>query len=125
MYNILLLSIFWKVLFLKKSFQNTKNFFWKLKIGIGLVSSCLHLNCPRRVKLYHLFLVDNSDLDLTINTEDMCSAKAMSQDGFAHLWAGVRATHGATKGKLSKNSGIFFQIIKFLLFCRTDGAIFF
>ena len=41
---------------------------------------------------------DNSDLDLEINTEDMCSAKAMSSDGFAHLWAGVRATHGVTKG---------------------------
>ena len=30
----------------------------------------------------------------------MCSAKAMSKDGFAHLWAGVRATYGATKGKV-------------------------
>ena len=66
------------------------------------------------MKLFHLFLVDNSDLDLTINTEDMCSAKAMSQDGFAHLWAGVRATHGATKGKSSQNSGI----IKFILWVQ-------
>ena len=24
----------------------------------------------------------------------------MSKDGFAHLWAGVRATYGASKGKL-------------------------
>ena len=45
-------------------------------------------------------LLDNSDLDLEINVQDMCSAKAMSKDGFAHLWAGVRATYGATKGKL-------------------------
>jgi hypothetical protein len=39
-------------------------------------------------------------LDLEINVQDMCSAKAMSKDGFAHLWSGVRATYGATKGKL-------------------------
>ena len=87
-----------------------------MKIGVVQVSSPPSLDCLRRVKVFCLFFVDNSDLDLTINTEDMCSAKAMSQDGFAHLWAGVRATHGATKGKLSQNSGIFFQIIKFLLF---------
>ena len=30
----------------------------------------------------------------------MCSAKAMSKDGFAHLWSGARATYGATKGKI-------------------------
>ena len=39
-------------------------------------------------------------MDLEINVQDMCSAKAMSKDGFAHLWAGVRATYGAAKGKV-------------------------
>ena len=74
-----------------------------MKIGVVLVSSPLPQICHRRMKVFCLLFVDNSDLDLTINTEDMCSAKAMSQDGFAHLWAGVRATHGAKKGKLSQN----------------------
>ena len=69
-----------------------------------------------KLRIFYLLLVDNSDLDLTINTEDMCSAKAMSQDGFAHLWAGVRATHGATKGRLSQNRGIrnFILWVQFL-----------
>ena len=119
MYEILLLSIFWEVVFLKKYFRILRIFCWKLKIGIGLVSSLLPLNCLRRVKIFYLLLVDNSDLDLTINTEDMCSAKAMSQDGFAHLWAGVRATHGATKGKSSQNSGIS----KFILWAKIPNLI--
>ena len=42
----------------------------------------------------------NSDLELEINTNDFCSARAKSEGGFAHIWAGVRATYGATMGKV-------------------------
>ena len=43
--------------------------------------------------------VDNSDLNLEIDKTDLCSAQAMSDQGFAHLWAGVKATYGATRGR--------------------------
>ena len=47
-----------------------------------------------------LFFLDNSDLDLVIDKEHLCSAQAMSSQGFAHLWAGVKATYGASCGKV-------------------------
>ena len=32
--------------------------------------------------------IDNSDLNLKIDPMNLCSAQAMSEKGFAHLWAG-------------------------------------
>ena len=43
---------------------------------------------------------DNSDLNLTLNTSDFCSAVAMSSKGFGYMWAGARATLGATRGRV-------------------------
>jgi len=42
----------------------------------------------------------SSDLNLTINTDDFCSAKAMSARGFGYMWAGARATQGASRGRV-------------------------
>ncbi len=42
----------------------------------------------------------NSDLNLEINAQDFCSAKARSDKGFGYLWAGVRATYGVTRGRV-------------------------
>ena len=46
------------------------------------------------------FILDNSDLNLNINVTDFCSATAMSNGGFGYVWAGARATYGATRGKV-------------------------
>ena len=54
---------------------------------------------------FHLSFLDNSDLNLTINKEDLCSAQAMSDKGFANLWAGVRATYGVSRG-----NKVFFEV---------------
>jgi len=42
----------------------------------------------------------NSDLNLNIQTEDFCSAEAVSKKGFGYMWAGARATYGATRGRV-------------------------
>lgn len=52
--------------------------------------------------LLFTFSVDNSDLNLTINRNDFCSAKAMSDGGFGYLWAGIRATHGVMAGRVRR-----------------------
>ena len=49
---------------------------------------------------FQFCITDNSDLNMQIDRKTLCSAKAMSYDGFAYLWSGVRATYGATKGKV-------------------------
>ena len=36
---------------------------------------------------------------MQISTDDFCSAQAISHDGFGLMWAGARATFGATRGK--------------------------
>ena len=46
----------------------------------------------------------NSDLELQIDPTNFCSARARSDGGFAHLWAGAKATSGATTGKVSSGS---------------------
>ena len=43
---------------------------------------------------------DNSDLNLKIVPTDFCSAVAISSRGFGYMWAGARATQGATKGRV-------------------------
>jgi len=53
----------------------------------------------------------NSDLELEINTNDFCSARANSKVGFAYIWAGARATHGATMGKVTDNEKIELKVI--------------
>ena len=45
-------------------------------------------------------IVDNSDLNLSITETDFCSVTAMSREGFGYMWAGARATHGATRGRV-------------------------
>ena len=42
----------------------------------------------------------SSDLNLSIVPTDFCSATAMSERGFGYMWAGARATHGATRGRV-------------------------
>jgi heterogeneous nuclear ribonucleoprotein U-like protein 1 len=37
---------------------------------------------------------------MEINKQSLCSARAMSESGFGHLWAGVRATYGSTRGRV-------------------------
>jgi len=53
----------------------------------------------------------NSDLELEINTNDFCSARANSKGGFAYIWSGVRATYGATMGKVIDNEKIESKIL--------------
>ena len=40
-----------------------------------------------------------------IQTNDFCSAVARSDKGFGYMWAGARATLGATRGKVSTAGG--------------------
>ncbi|KAG8172072.1 hypothetical protein JTE90_013143, partial [Oedothorax gibbosus] len=40
----------------------------------------------------------NSDLNLVIDG-GKCSAKPLTTEGFAFMWAGARATHGSLKGR--------------------------
>ena len=47
-----------------------------------------------------LLSADNSDLNCSITPTDFCSVTAMSSRGFAYMWAGARATHGATRGRV-------------------------
>ena len=47
-----------------------------------------------------VFFPDNSDLNLKISTDDFCSARPLSHHGFGYIWAGARATYGATRGKV-------------------------
>jgi len=42
----------------------------------------------------------NSDLNLKIVPTDFCSAVAMSSRGFGYMWAGARATQGASRGRV-------------------------
>ena len=37
---------------------------------------------------------------LSITETDFCSVTAMSREGFGYMWAGARATHGATRGRV-------------------------
>ena len=37
---------------------------------------------------------------MEIDQKTLCAAKAMSCDGFAYLWSGVRATYGASQGRV-------------------------
>ena len=53
----------------------------------------------RKYTSQYLYL-DNSDLNLSITPTDFCSVTAMSRAGFGYMWAGVRATHGASRGKV-------------------------
>jgi hypothetical protein len=46
-----------------------------------------------------LILLVNSDLSLKID-ENNLSAHPMTDDGFAMMWAGVRANYGITKGQV-------------------------
>ena len=43
---------------------------------------------------------DNSDLNCTITPTDFCSVTAMSSRGFGYMWAGARATHGVSRGRV-------------------------
>ncbi|KAJ8665326.1 hypothetical protein QAD02_006988 [Eretmocerus hayati] len=42
----------------------------------------------------------DSDLNLVIDPTNYCSASSMQGEGFNYIWAGVRASHGFTKGKV-------------------------
>jgi hypothetical protein len=50
--------------------------------------------------IFFLLFLDDSDLNLQIGTSDFCNVKANSKHGFGYMWAGVRATHGALKGRV-------------------------
>ena len=41
-----------------------------------------------------------SDLNLELEEEEFCSAKAKSEKGFGYMWAGVKATYGTTNGRV-------------------------
>lgn len=43
---------------------------------------------------------DDSDLHLQINKENFMSAKPFTDGAFGYAWAGVRASHGVSKGKV-------------------------
>ena len=43
--------------------------------------------------------IDLSDLNVKV-AKDGTSAQPLTNDGFAFLWGGVKATHGAAKGKV-------------------------
>ncbi len=42
----------------------------------------------------------NSDLNLKIDKDTLCAAEPFFKDGWGHVWAGARATHGFTSGKV-------------------------
>ncbi len=67
-------------------------------IGVSTLplAKCSLMKVPDQMKSFS----DNSDLNLKIDTTDFCSAKAMSERGFGYIWAGARATYGATVGKV-------------------------
>lgn len=74
-------------------------------VGLTLLSMFHHLaKCHPVLKALHrqpvLFFLVNSDLNLDIDCSDYCSVKARSSKGFGLMWAGVKATYGATKGKV-------------------------
>ena len=50
--------------------------------------------------IFMLLILDNSDLNLKIVPTDFCSAVAMSSRGFGYMWAGARATQGASRGRV-------------------------
>ena len=52
-----------------------------------------------KIFIISVFL-DNSDLNLKIVPTDFCSAVAMSSRGFGYMWAGARATQGASRGRV-------------------------
>lgn len=54
--------------------------------------------CVRLSILIFFPPIDNSDLNLVIDASKY-SAHPLTNEGFAFMWAGVRATHGAAKGK--------------------------
>ncbi len=42
----------------------------------------------------------NSDLNLRIDRDDLCTAEPFFKDGWGYVWAGARATHGFSAGKV-------------------------
>ena len=60
----------------------------------------MHLSLSMIFLFLNLRCLDNSDLNLKITTTDFCSVEAMSKGGFGYMWAGARATYGATRGRV-------------------------
>lgn len=49
-----------------------------------------------------VFVSDDSDLHLQVDKESFLSAKPLHEGAFGYAWAGVRATHGVSFGKVQK-----------------------
>lgn len=54
----------------------------------------------------------DSDLNLIINKEGFLSATPMHNDDFCHIWAGARASHGFTNGKVYYETKIASSVTK-------------
>lgn len=54
-----------------------------------------------------MFFSDDSDLHLQVNKENFLSAKPFSDGAFGYAWAGVRGSHGVSKGKVGTFIFIF------------------
>lgn len=46
------------------------------------------------------FIADDSDLHLQVDKESFLSARPYHEGAFGYAWAGVRATHGVSSGKV-------------------------
>lgn len=47
-----------------------------------------------------ILISDDSDLHLQLDKESFLSAKPYHEGAFGYAWAGVRATHGVSAGKV-------------------------
>lgn len=47
-----------------------------------------------------ILLVDESDLNLTINKEDFVNAVPLYEQNFVYMWAGAKSTYGFNSGKI-------------------------